>query len=252
MAEFATIYNRIKEAFLLLFAPESCFCCGEWLGKKEMLLCLDCLHKLKFFTIEHYDCFFEFKPTKSVPVSPEWEHCFPLLRYESGSPESNFIVNIKDHSTLEERLTAGIMLGKRIKLYYKQKNKEIDLDFIIPAPIIKEREAKRGYSQTHDIALGIASELGIEVKSNYILNEGKEFKIRELLSLSTERDKIRTNKYTLHANPEELMGKHILIFDDQITTGGTIYKLYNLIDKATRGNVRISIASLGLNPKCMK
>lgn len=252
MERLSRISRYIYDRVLTLVAPRLCLACNDWLSDKEIILCFDCLQNLKFFTPEYYDAFSEFKPSKKVPISPIWEHCFPLVTYKSGTPESNFIINVKNHATLDQRLASGIMLGKRINLYYKLNDKPIDIDFIIPAPIIKEREQKRGYSQTHDIAQGLGSELGIEVKKDMVTNEGKEYKLREFIIKGSDKDKLRTNKYVLHASPEELIGKHILIFDDQITSGNTIANICELIIKATKGNVKFSIASLSLSPSCMK
>lgn len=252
MEKLSRISRYLTDRVLSLVAPRCCLACNGWLTDKEMVLCFDCLQNLNFYSPEYYDAFSEFKPSKKVPVSPQWEHCFPLLTYSPETPEARFVINIKGHSSLDQRLTAGIMLGRRISLYYRLNGKPMDIDFIIPAPIIREREKRRGYSQTYDVAKGIGAELGIDVRNDIISNEGTEYHIREFLMHGSDRDKLRKNKYVVNSNAEELVGKHILIFDDQITSGSTIYKLCDLIQRATKGNVRFSIASLSLSSSCMK
>lgn len=129
----------------------------------------------------------------------------------------------------------GKELGKCIK------PEEWDVDAVIPVPLHKKKELKRGYNQSKLIANGISGVLNVPVLNDVLIRtrftESQTDKTREQRMENVNRAFAVTN-VSLASN------KHLLLIDDVLTTGATI-EACALALLASPG-VTISIATIGL------
>ena len=112
-------------------------------------------------------------------------------------------------------------------------------DCIIPVPLHHKKRKIRGYNQSEEFAKGIAEGLDIPCINHVLLRS--EFTATQTKKNKYERWENVEDVFELQ-NPEELIGKHIILVDDVITTGATIeaccHKLY-----AIEG-IKISVLSM--------
>ena len=115
------------------------------------------------------------------------------------------------------------------------------IDIIIPVPLHKSKHRKRGYNQSEWIALGLSETLlkPIDVKSfvRFVATETQTRKSR------FERWENVESIFTI-INEKTLIGKHILLVDDVVTTGSTLEACANTLMKIK--DVRVSIAALAV------
>ena len=113
------------------------------------------------------------------------------------------------------------------------------IDFIIPVPLHKSRERKRGFNQSRVIAEGISAATGIEVMNGIL--------VRTVRS-ATQTNRSRYGRWEnvegifRLENHESVENRNILLVDDVITTGSTIEGCVQELRSAQ--NVNVSVVAL--------
>lgn len=125
----------------------------------------------------------------------------------------------------------GYYLGERISEKF---------DVIVPIPLHPKKQKKRGYNQSEEIAKGIAEKLYIPIDN------------QNLIRVKNNTAQARTKNYTeriqntlaiFKVTPSAFENKHILLVDDIITTGATLYNsAYVLLQEK---NTQVSVACIG-------
>ena len=113
------------------------------------------------------------------------------------------------------------------------------IDAIVPLPITRKRNWKRGYNQSLIVARGISMETGLPIYNDVVVR--KRFTQSQTHLTSFER---RENiKEAFHLVKEEkIKGKHLLIIDDVVTTGATVIACGQELAKAE--GVKLSVLSI--------
>lgn len=115
------------------------------------------------------------------------------------------------------------------------------IDLIIPIPLHFTKEWRRGYNQSHEIALGLSEVSGIPIGDNLIATRPHSTQTRKK-AIERRVNSIGTFR-TQHA--DELAGLHVLVVDDVITTGSTILSGLEALHTASPAT-RLSAYSLAL------
>lgn len=221
--------------FINLIAPKQCVVCGNRLAISEDVICSICnLHMPRTY--------FSKKPYENNMAKLFWgqikiEKATALFFYEPHSEMSRIILSLKylDHPE------TGELMGRMLAEEANRDNFFDGIDFIIPIPLTRKRQRKRGYNQSMEIARGINEITKIKIISNAVIR--KTFKTSQT----------KMNRWQRQANVKDvfdigkkfdLNNKHILIVDDVVTTGSTIIACAQKIAE-NYNNVKFSIMSLG-------
>ena len=114
-----------------------------------------------------------------------------------------------------------------------------DIDLIIPVPLHPAKKRIRGFNQSETISLGIADVVNLPVD------------VKSLARTTVSATQTKRSRYERWTNvegifnviePEAIIGKHILLVDDVITTGSTIESCTNELLKIE--GVKVSVAAL--------
>lgn len=159
---------------------------------------------------------------------------FSFLFFHKGNLAQILLhqLKYKSREDLGERL--GAMFAKDLKA----DNYEPP-DLLVPLPLHASKLAVRGYNQCHSIARGISKHLKIEIGYNTV---------KRVIANPTQTRKARFDRWLnvdrifQVAEPDKVIGKHILLIDDVITTGSTIEACGRSLLEA--GAKEISIASI--------
>jgi ComF family protein len=217
---------------LHLFYPHHCTGCGSDLLNKHNLLCINCLADLPhthFDSMENNYIENIFRGRMQVRAAHSEfyfskgqivQHLIHLLKYKANKEIGYYLGEIMGNSLLR---------GSRFS----------NIDYLVPLPLYPDKEFKRGYNQAAIICEGIGASMHIPTMYNNIIRQRSTE--TQTLKHRTERWKNVSGSFAVK-NPENLIGKNILLIDDVITTGASIEACGQAILNIT--GTSLSIASL--------
>ena len=225
------IYDLWDDFISLLF-PRLCYACGNQLMRNESLICTEC-----FVVIPRTNYHF----AEDNPVAQLfWGRCLiekaaAFSYYNKGSRIRKLIHNMKYNGIRE----IGYDLGRLYGLSLKTSGFINDIDIIIPVPLHPMKKRIRGFNQSETISMGIAdaTHLPVDIKS-----------LARVLVSATQTKRSRYERWTnvegifQVLDSQTIMGKHVLLVDDVITTGSTIESCTNELLKIE--GVKVSVVAL--------
>jgi ComF family protein len=200
--------------------------------RNESLICTEC-----FVVIPRTNYHF----VEDNPVAQLfWGRCLiekaaAFSYYNKGSRIRKLIHNLKYNGIRE----IGYDLGRLYGLSLEKSGFINDIDIIIPVPLHPMKKRIRGFNQSETISMGIAdaTHLPVDIKS-----------LARVLVSATQTKRSRYERWTnvegifKVLDSQTIMGKHVLLVDDVITTGSTIESCTNELLKIE--GVKVSVVAL--------
>ena len=222
--------------FLSLIYPRICPGCNEGLMKNEKCICTTCLTVL--YKTEYYK--YHANPvSKMLWGMVEFDSAMALYSYRKESVIQKLIFALKYNNQPVIGEFLGVELGKELLKSPKHK----DLDMIIPVPIHKKKERKRGYNQSLYIARGVATVLKLPICNELLVSN--TYKTSQTSKKRYKRWLNNHNTYLKSNATKILENKHVLIVDDVITTGSTIENCVSTLNEVQ--GIKCSIATLAMS-----
>jgi len=214
--KLSKIKELIKEKFLDIFFPPLCFSCRKFLlfEERKNFLCHSCFSSIKIHSSL-------FCPVCRSRITDNKKICHFENNFLLGSATDfeNPIIRNLIHSLKFKKLSAlSNPLSLFLSIYLKKLSLRLDQYIIIPIPLSKQREIKRGFNQSKLIAQKISQEFNIPLFD--ILKKIKNSKPQAETKNSTERIENIKDCFILK-NKEIIKNKNILLIDDVYTTGST-------------------------------
>lgn len=185
--------------------PQFCSICKTTI-KKNKPLCPSCLNE--------------------ITANSKLEFFKKNILCHSGYPYSNHIKTLIKELKFNQKLAHSYLLGTLIKEQIKNHYQRLP-ELIIPIPLHKKRLQQRGFNQSLEVAKVISKTLHIPIDKHSIIRK-KATEPQAQLSAYQRKLNIR-NAFSLKKDID--CNKHIILFDDVITTGETIYSCYRLLKK---------------------
>ena len=209
-----------------LISPRLCVVCGRRLSATEEVICNKCNYENEMAKLFW----------GQIPI----ERAAAFFYYESHSKTANVIYKLKYKSHPE----IGPVMGRKVAVEFQRDHFFDGIDGIVPIPLTKKRFRQRGYNQSEEIAKGINEMTDIPIYTGIV--KRTVFKGSQTRRRRWERQENVEYAFSL-VDGEPIIGKHILLIDDVVTTGATIIACAKELVKA--GNVKISVLSLGLTKR---
>ncbi len=223
----------IKNLLNLLF-PKLCYACQSFLNDNEQHICTQCRHELpltNFNVIENNAI------EKLLYGRAPIEQATAMLWFKKKGIVQQLLHNLKykGHEDI------GLFLGQWFGEELRDLNTFNKVDVVVPVPLHKSRQRKRGYNQVHKFAQAIADKLQVDYNAT-VLQKTKATETQ----VFKDRLKRWNDNQTIFsvANTNDLKGKHILLVDDVITTGATIEACANALLKIE--GIKISVATMAI------
>lgn len=193
------------------FYPDLCIACSQILNKQEKVICTQCNYHLPR-TGFHKDL--------DNPVSQLFwgrvkiEYASAFFYFNKGSIYQPVIHKLKYKSRADIGVEMGKMYGAELR-----RTPFAQADLIIPVPLHPNKLKIRGYNQSEMIAQGLSASLKLPVNTTALIRgEATQTQTRK-----SRFDRFRNveGKFLIE-NPAEIVGKHIILADDVVTTGSTL------------------------------
>ncbi len=164
------------------------------------------------------------------------ENTAALYNFQKKSKVQHLIHQLK----YKGRTDVGIHLGKLLGADLAKADAFKDITIVIPVPLHPDKQRKRGYNQSEQIAVGLAKAMNIEMDAvSFIRTVDTSTQTRKSRFARWENVK-EIFKVT---SPEKLANCHILLVDDVITTGATLESAAHIL--LSIEGVRLSVACIG-------
>jgi ComF family protein len=195
-----------------LFYPRLCAGCNTPLVKGEDVLCLNCLAdfpRTNYHLVEDNPVYQIFIGRANITLATSFCH------FDKGGHLQHLLHQLKYKGNLEVGRKMGVLFGHDLI----QSSNYQDIDAIIPVPLHRKREKKRGYNQSVEICKGLSESMNRPLILNCL--------VREIHTASQTR-KGRFERWENVSgifnvkNGASLIGKHLLLVDDVVTTGATL------------------------------
>ncbi|NEM96377.1 ComF family protein [Pontibacter sp. BT327] len=185
------------------------------MARGEKYICTKCNVKLPY-TDFHVHGATELNPLQrrfwgKVPV----RFAFSYFTFQNKGSVQRLLHQLKYKGAKE----LGVHLGQRYGSILQDHHYHEQFDLIVPVPLHKQKQRKRGYNQSAHFALGLAAAMEVPTVSNILVRT---------INTSTQTRKDRLNRWQNVEQvfevkkPETIAGKHVLIVDDVLTTGATL------------------------------
>ncbi|MBA2422308.1 MAG: ComF family protein [Chitinophagales bacterium] len=218
--------------FTSLIYPQLCASCGLGLYKGEEVICTFCHHYLPktYYHLERNNAI-----EKHFWGRVNIERAASCYFFQRGSRVQHLIHQLKYKGKTE----VGVAIGK---IYGNDLNHSVDyctVDVIVPVPLHKSKEMKRGYNQVDLFCEGMAETMN---------KPWSKHALERLKATETQTHKTRFERWenvgtVFHiTNPDSLKGKHVMLADDVITTGSTLEACAQAILAVS--DTRVSVATI--------
>ena len=163
------------------------------------------------------------------------ENVGSFLFYKKENQVQKILHHLKYNGAKEIGFFLGNIYGTQLIEHEKWKT----IDMIIPIPLHKKKEKKRGYNQSEWIAKGLSLGMQIPYYSNILIRS--EFTETQTKKSRFHRWENVKEVFQL-ANSDALTNKHVLICDDVLTTGATLEAAIQKLQAAPF--VKVSVVTL--------
>lgn len=232
--------KKISNIFLDILYPRRCPVCHDIAAPKGQKVCTMCKEKLRPITGAR--CFCCSKPLKNK----EQEYCndckkprqfdqgFGIFSYGSVLQESLFKLKYG------KRQEYGVFYGQFAAAYSRDLIQQWNVEVLVPVPLHRKREEKRGYNQAALIAEAMGKSLGIPVDCK-LLKRIVHTKPQKELDSKERRANLRNAFALRKQNPY----KRLLLIDDIYTTGATIEAAAAVLRKAGAEKIYFIAVAMG-------
>ncbi len=217
-----------------LFYPPICEACTEMLSPGEQMLCTQCRHNLPVAQLHL---------TTQKPIHEllygrlDVQLAAALFYFDKKSHVQQLIHNLKYRGHEDVSGFLGNWLGSDLQNIPAYKN----IEYVLPVPLHRLRKRKRGYNQVEGFGRAIAQKLEVPYEDGVLYRTANTRKQVFLTRFFRGSDII--NSFAIN-HADALKGRHILLVDDLITTGGTIEGCALALQKIP--GIKISIAVMAI------
>lgn len=194
-----------------LFYPSLCAGCRKKETAPGELMCISCYNILPYTG---------FESIRDNPVEQLFWGRTPIsfasstFFYVERTPVQRLIHEVK----YKENEKLGVKLGEEMGRLLTPAFKEFKIDIMLPMPLHPKKLKKRGFNQATLLCIGISNTTNCSYNDALLIRN---------TNTSTQTKKSRIERWenvqdvftVLH--PERLIGKHIVLVDDVITTGAS-------------------------------
>jgi len=229
--------KNIIDSLLYLLYPQLCLTCGNSLVEGETVICGHCENSLPRT---------RFHDDSDNLVSQLFWGRVDLLAATSFLffRRKGIVQQLMHQFKYKGEKEVGQYLGKLFAQELLDTKSFAETDCIVPVPLHPDKQKKRGYNQSEEIAKGMSAAMNVPLKTDLI---------ERAVFTSSQTKKSRFNRWEnvssvfVIPNPEKVDFKNILIVDDVVTTGATLEACAQKFIEDTQSKVSIATLAVAYN-----
>jgi len=206
--------------------PRFCPSCKNKLTADEIFICAECREKFVFAD----KALLQYEFNKKFASSKIISDFYSMLIFEKNSSLQKIIHQIKYQKKFLLAVELGKMLGASLLLH----KPNWKIDFILPVPLHSLKKAERGFNQSYYLSKGIKKAMNLPVYESIL--KRKRYTESQTKKNLIERAKNMSEAFAVK-RADKIIGKHILLIDDVITTGATIRECGSILLASGAANV---------------
>lgn len=212
MKTLPSSFSRSVQNIINLFYPHLCAGCGSDLYDVHVVLCYRCLQRLPVTNFHTYagnlvEKIFWGRLSVNAATS--------LCYFTKDSLVQRILHQLKYKGNKELGILMGKILGETLLLSERFSR----VNVIVPLPLHPRKERIRGFNQAEVLAMGISSVTGWPINAEAL--QRRSFTETQTHKNRIDRWENIKGKFEC-LNAGALIGKHVLLVDDVITTGATL------------------------------
>lgn len=202
----------LTDSVEMLF-PATCDICGRALVAGEEHLCLGCLMGMNRVEV---DFFAKNKLYRRIVVPSVEIGCVGSLFWYNGHDGYAHLIHLAKYGN---RPQMARWLGMQLGQMLAEEGVFEGVDVLAPVPMHWFKQVRRGYNQTIEIAKGVSRATGIPVSAKGLrAAHGHKSQTR----MGAKERSVNVQGLFEAGRPEELLGRHVMLIDDVMTTGSTL------------------------------
>ena len=226
------LLKNIKDSVLHLVFPQICAGCGSDLVSENNKLCLQCHEALPQTSFHLHG---------NNPVEKLFWGRLPVT-YATAQyyfTKDSLVQRLMHRFKYKGDKELGLFLGRLIGHQLIESNRFSAVDVLVPLPLFRSKERKRGYNQATVLCQGISEVIQKPVEKGAVIRT--MFTESQTRKNRVQRWQNMEGRFQLIAE-QAIKQQHVLLIDDVITTGATLEACGQELLKA-EGD-KLSIATL--------
>ncbi len=226
--------------FLDLIFPRRCTVCDKILPWGEKQICEACKKKIEYSSGS--SCF-----KCGKPVKEEEEYCYDCRCKEHYFTQGaalfpyEYIRLSLYRFKYSGRMEYAAFYGEQMAYRFEEKRRQWKPEALIPVPLHRKKQKKRGYNQAELIARELGRHWKLPVITNLVVRCKNTRPMKEIVG--TDRQNNLKKAFKLGTNDVKL--NTIIIIDDIYTTGSTMDAIAGVCRRAGIKNVYFLTVSIG-------
>lgn len=199
---------------LALFFPSTCLACSEPLVTGEEHLCTGCRAELP------YTDYHLLPPAQNPLARRFWgklpvQHTLSYLRFLRHGRVQHLLHQLKYQGKSQIGSALGMLYGAELSSV----GLATEFDLVVPVPLHRRKLARRGYNQAEAFARGLAAALPCTSaahalrRTDHTASQTRKGRAERWQNVATVFEV---------AEAEAVLGRHVLLVDDVLTTGATL------------------------------
>jgi ComF family protein len=188
-----------------------CLVSQQPLAKGEHLIATQAWLAMPKFDLDETNLSLERRVYSFAPINQAWAY----YKFSKHGKVQKLLHALKYQNYPEVGELAGKWFGQALRQNYGLQ----DIDLIVPVPMHKKKQKKRGYNQCDFIMWGLSEVLNIPWSTQVLVKTKNT-------DSQTKKNRIERYRNSYHAyairKNADIKGKHVLLVDDVVTTGATL------------------------------
>ncbi|MEL6658356.1 MAG: phosphoribosyltransferase family protein [Bacteroidota bacterium] len=226
--------HHLLSPLLDLLYPRLCLACSSDLPPPNEILCVRCQYELpetrQWLQVEN--AFTEVFWGR-VPIS----NGAALYFFSKTGRVQHLVHQLK----YENKPEIGCQLGQRLGWELRHQTHFQIVEVVVPVPLHPNKYKTRGYNQAEVFGRGVATAMELPLWPTALVRTKNSMS----QTRKTRQDRaLNVQQVFALGEPERLVGKHVLLVDDVLTTGATLETCARLITSLP--GTKVSLATLAM------